>query len=79
MGMSLSGGYQRVQKDSVALGISAGDKIEADHSLAGWLNAQTSDTQADGLGVFSSETGRPDVMGMNLSGGFQQVQQDAAA
>jgi len=79
MGMNLAGGYQKVQRDSVALGISAADKIKADHSLAGWFNAQVSDTKAEVLGACSKKTGRPDGMGMKLSGGFQKVQEDAAA
>ena len=47
-------------------------------SLAGRARAAASAARASSLGVFSHKTGRPDGWGMNLSGGFQKVQQDAA-
>jgi len=44
----------------------------------GRASAAASAAQGSSLGVFSSETGRPDGLGMNLSGRYQKVQEDAA-
>jgi len=41
-------------------------------------SAAVSAARASSLGVFSRKTGWPDGMGMNISGGFQKLQQDAA-
>ena len=64
MGMKISGGAQKKKQEPADLCISAADKVEADHSLAGFFRARTSDAQADALDVRSSKTGRPDCMGM---------------
>jgi len=60
MGMNISGGFQKLQQDAANLKISVQDKVDSDRSLAGFLSATASNTRAEGLGVFSSETGRPD-------------------
>ena len=44
----------------------------------GRASAAASAARAAALGVFSSKTGRPDGMGMNIAGGAQKVKQDAA-
>jgi len=46
--------------------------------FGGRASAAASAVRASSLGAFSSKTGRPDGMGMNMAGGFQKVQQDAA-
>jgi len=46
--------------------------------LADIASAAVNDTRADELGLFSRATGRPDGFGMNIAGGSQKVQEDAA-
>jgi len=46
--------------------------------LAGRASAAASAAQTSSLGAFSRMTGRPDGMGMNIAGGYQKVQKDAA-
>jgi len=45
--------------------------------LAGRASAAASAARAAALGVFSSNTGRPDGMGMNIAGGAAEVQAQA--
>jgi len=45
--------------------------------LAGCTSAAASAARAAALGVFSSSTGRPDGMGMNIAGGAAEVQAQA--
>jgi len=47
--------------------------------LAGIASAAASDARASALGVRSSRTDRPDGMGMNIAGGYEQVKKEAAA
>jgi len=83
MGMNIAGGYQQVQKDAAALDISADDLVRAKRGDAGFFGGRASvtasDTRASALDVRSSRTDRPDGMGMNVAGGYEQLQQDAAA
>ena len=44
--------------------------VQQARRLAGRAGAAASNTRASALGLFSSETGRPDGMGMNIAGGF---------
>jgi len=45
--------------------------------FGGRAGPAASDVRASALDVRSSETGLPDGMGMNISGGYQKLQQDA--
>jgi len=81
MGMNITGGYEQVKKDVAALDVSADDLTRAKRGDAGFFggraSAAASDALASALDVRSSRTGRPDGMGMNVSGGYQKLQQDA--
>ena len=46
--------------------------------LAGWASVAASNARATALGVFSSKTGLPDCMGMNLACGHEKVKQATA-
>jgi len=78
VGLCLAGGVEQVKKEAAALDISAGEYVEAQHSLAGYCNAMASNARASALGVRSSRTDEPDGMGMCIAGGSQKLQQDAA-
>jgi len=79
MGMNIAGGYQKMEQDTAALGISADNLVRAKCSDAGFFSAAAGNTRAEDLGACSSKTDRPDGMGMNIAGGYQKVKQDAAA
>jgi len=78
MGMNIAGGYEQVKKDAAAVGISADDLARAKRGDAGFFAAAANDARARPLGVFSHKTGLPDGLGMNISEGYQKLQQDAA-
>ena len=77
MGMKIADGAQKVNQDTHDLGISADEKVQADHGLVGFFSALASDGRASALGVRSQVTGLPDSMGMKIAGSAQKVKQDA--
>jgi len=79
MGMNIAGGSLKVQQQAAAFGISAQDMVDERCSAASSCSAAASNTRADKLDLFSSKTGLPDGMGMNIAGGSLKVQQQAAA
>ena len=83
MGMNIAGGYQQVQKDAAAFDISADDLVRAKRGDAGFFggraSAAASDARASALDVRSIRKDWPDGMGMNIAGGYEKVQKDAAA
>jgi len=79
MGMNIGGGYEKVKKEAAALDISADEYSRAKRGDAGFRGATASDARASALGVRCSRTDRPDGMGINLAGGYEQVKKEAAA
>jgi len=73
MGMNIAGGSLKVQQQAAAFGISAQDMVDERCSAASSCSAAASNTRADKLDLFSSKTGLPDGMGMNIAGGSLKV------